>query len=140
MTRNLGQAKDFHASFPSLTINILNRQVCNMATQTLPEQLITAVQQQDDPSTDAAPSDNSKQPAKEAAAAVAAVVEAAEAPAAPHEQQQQQRPSRKLLVILHGKRIDDDQVRNAIQVHMLAVLLHLLDDACSNAPTCAIPT
>jgi len=34
------------------------------------------------------------------------------APAAPSKQSVQ----RKLLVILHGKRLDDDQVRNAIQV------------------------
>jgi hypothetical protein len=57
----------------------------------------------------------------------AAAAAAADAPAAPKQQlfehqeadsMQQERPQgpRKLLVILHGKRIDDDQVRHAIQV------------------------
>lgn len=47
---------------------------------------------------------------------------ATEAPAAPQQQQEQQQKGRKLLVILHGKRIDDDQVRNAIQVRGTAVV------------------
>lgn len=42
---------------------------------------------------------------------------AADAPAAPQEHSQQQdAKGRKLLVILHGKRLDDDTVRNAILV------------------------
>jgi hypothetical protein len=44
-------------------------------------------------------------------------VTAADAPAAPQEHSQQQGPKgRKLLVILHGQRLDDDTLRNAILV------------------------
>lgn len=44
---------------------------------------------------------------------------AAEAPAVPPAEHATTATTRKLLVVLHGKRLDDDLVRNAIQVRRL---------------------